>query len=559
MSVRKIERASSACDYPLLIKKMLRHPLIHTPNQEIVYQSSMRYDYTTFRQRIARLANALEKLGVEQGNIIGIMDWDSHRYLEAFFAIPMMGSVLHTVNIRRSPEHLLYTVNHAENSLLLVHEDFLPLLESVRDKLNPNIQIILLSDKKESGENLSPLTIAGEYENLLAQSSTEYSFPEFEEDAVATLIYTTASAGLPKGVCFTHRQIVLHTFGIMSALCAYQGRPMCSSGDVYMPLTPMFQVHAWGMPFLFTFLGAKQVYPGKYEPEKILKLVAAEGVTVSHCDPTFLHTLLNCPAIKNTDVFGWKIAVGGAPLPESVCRTALDYGINLCSTYGMTETGPLLAMANLKSHMVNWKTEKQIRIRCRTGLPAPLVDLDIVDILGTPLPHDGKSIGEVVVRSPWLSQGYFKDPAKSEKLWSEGWLHTGDIGFVDTEGYLQITDRFKDSIKTGGEWVASVELEDIIGSHEAVSEAAVTAVPDEKLGEKPIAFVVLKKDFADSISEADIRAFCEEYVKKGALPAYAIPDKIVITESIPKTGVGKISKRQMRHEFQNSFHLDDGP
>ncbi len=561
MTVRKIERAPSAYDYPLLIKNLFRHPLIHSPNREIVYRDQMRYNYKSLRQRIARLANALESIGVRQGDVVGIMDWDSHRYLEAFFAVPMMGCVLHTINFRRPADHIVYTINHAENTVLLVNEEFLPLLASVWDRLDGKKKIVILADREIPASGLSDtaLETEGEYEALLSRSSAEYSFPEFDENAMATLLYTTASAGTPKGVCFSHRQIVLHTFGIMAALCAYQGRPMCSSGDVYMPLTPMFQVHAWGMPFLFTFLGAKQVYPGKHDPDEIFRFIAAEGVTVSHCDPTLMHTLLNCPAIRKTDVFGWKVIVGGAPLPESICRSALDYGINICSAYGMTETGPLLTTANLKSHMANWKTEKQIQIRCRTGLPAPMVELEIFDILGNPLPHDGKSIGEVVVRSPWLSQGYFKDPSKTGKLWADGWLHTGDIGFVDSDGYLQITDRFKDAIKTGGEWIASVELEDLICQHPAVGEAAVTSVPDEKLGEKPIAFVVLKPGIDQESAESDIRAFCMKYVENGTLPAYAVPDRIVITDTIPRSGVGKISKRQMRQEFSQSFNLEDGP
>ena len=547
MSPKIIEPTPSAHDYQLLIKHFLQTPLVYLPDQEIIFRDKMRYTYAAFEKRISRLANALKNLGVESGNTVAVMDWDSHRYLECFFAVPMMGAVLHTINIRLSPEQLIYTINHAQDDVILVHSDFIPLLESVKDQFETPKKIILISDQKTSIE--TSLTIDGEYEDLLSHAPDEYEFPDFDENTVATTFYTTGTTGFPKGVFFTHRQIVLHTYGIMSGLCAYKSQAVINSGDVYMPMTPMFHVHAWGMPYLMTLLGAKQVYPGKYEPEMLLKLIVTEKVTFSHCVPTIMHMLVSSPAIKNLDLSGWKVVIGGSALSRGLCKSALDLGINVYTGYGMSETCPVLTLANLKPNMLEWGMDEQVHIRCRTGLPIANVYLEVIDLDGKPLPHDGKSTGEVVVRTPWLTQGYLKDPEKSEELWAGGWLHTGDIGFIDEDGYLQITDRLKDVIKTGGEWISSLALEDIISRHKAVSEAAVIGIPDDKWGERPLALVVLKDEFKNKVTGEDLKSFYEQFVENGTIPRFGVPDKINLVESIAKTSVGKINKKALRSQY----------
>jgi fatty-acyl-CoA synthase len=547
MTAKIIKPTSSAYNYQLLIKHFLRTPLIYSPDQEIIYRDKMRYTYATFGKRIHRLANALKDLGVAPGDTVAVMDWDSHRYLECFFTVPMMGAVLHTVNIRLSPDQLIYTINHAQDDVILVHSDFLPLLESVKDQFETPKKIILISDQQESIE--TALAADGEYEDLLSHAAEEYEFPDLNENTVATTFYTTGTTGYPKGVFFSHRQLVLHTYGIMSGLCAYHTQAVLNSGDVYMPMTPMFHVHAWGMPYLMTFLGAKQVYPGKYEPEMLMKLVASEKVTFSHCVPTIMHMLVSSPAIKNFDLSGWKVIIGGSALSRGLCKSALDLGINVFTGYGMSETCPVLTLANLKPKMLEWETDEQIGIRCRTGLPIPNAYLEIIDPDGKPLPHDEKSTGEVVVRTPWLTQGYLKDPEKSEDLWSGGWLHTGDIGFIDEEGYLQITDRLKDVIKTGGEWISSLALEDIISRHEAVSEAAVIGIADDKWGERPFALVVLKDEFQNKVTGEDLKNFYDQFVEKGMIPKFGVPDKIELVDSIAKTSVGKINKKVLRKQY----------
>ncbi len=546
MSVKQIVKTPSAYDYPLLIKNLLRTPLIYAPDQEIIYRDRMRYTYRMLNERIGRLAGGLAGLGVKPGDTVAVMDWDSHRYLECFFGVPMMGATLHTINIRLSPEQLIYTINHAEDDVILVNADFAPMLEAVKDQFETVKKIVLISEDGKRPD--TSLVFDAEYEELLARAPLDYDFPDFDESARATAFYTTGTTGMPKGVYFSHRQLVLHTLGIAAGLGGYKSTIQIDSSDVYMPLTPMFHVHAWGIPYLCTMFGNRQVYPGRYEPETILKLIATEKVTFSHCVPTILHMLLTSPSINDVDLRGWKVIIGGSALSRGLCRAAMERGINLTTGYGMSETCPILTISNLKPHMLDWSAEDQVAIRCRTGLPIPLSNVEVVDLDGNPVPHDGKSTGEVVARTPWLTQGYLKEPERGEDLWRGGWLHTGDIGWIDPEGYLQITDRLKDVIKTGGEWISSLQIEDILSQHPAVSEVAVIGVPDEKWGERPHALVVLKAEAKGKVSEAELKEFCMKQVESGAIPKYGIPNTIALVDAIAKTSVGKINKKQIRKE-----------
>ncbi len=546
--IKLIDRTPSAYEFPLLIKHLLRTPLIHAPNQEIVYREFKRYDYRTLGERVGRLANALESLGVGSGATVGVMDWDSHRYLECYYAIPMMGAILHTVNIRLSPEQILYTINHAEDDVLLVHTDFLPVLENIWKDLKTVRTIIVLSDTEAVPD--TSLEVAAEYEAILEKSPVGFDFPDFDENAKATTFYTTGTTGLPKGVYFSHRQLVLHTLSTMGSLAGHSTQGGFNSRDVYMPLTPMFHVHAWGLPFVASLLGVKQVYPGRYVPDNILNLIKTEKVTFSHCVPTIMHMLLNSPAAAEVDLSNWKVVIGGSALSKQLCKTAMNRGINLFTGYGMSETCPILTIANLKPHMAGLSPEEQVEIRCRTGIPVPLVDLKVIDHAGHDQPHDGVSVGEIVVRSPWLTQGYFREVERSEELWRDGYLHTADIGFIDEEGYLQVTDRIKDVIKTGGEWISSLLIEDILTQHQAVSEAAVIAVSDEKWGERPVAVVTLKETYTGKVSEDDIKGFFKEFVARGSISKFGIPDKVIFIDQLPKTSVGKLNKMEVRKQFK---------
>ncbi|HRD50743.1 MAG TPA: fatty acid--CoA ligase [Candidatus Contendobacter sp.] len=544
MSVKTIERAPAAYGYPLLIKTLLDNPVRQFPDQEIVYGDFKRQSYRETRERIGRLASGLTGLGVRPGDTVAVMDWDSHRYLECFFAVPMLGAVLHTINIRLSPEQILYTINHAEDDVVLVNTEFLPILEAIRDRIEPVKKLVLLDDTGQTPA--TRLNIDAEYEDLLAAGDPDYRFPDFSEDARATTFYTTGTTGLPKGVYFSHRQLVLHTFGVLSALTG-TGQGRFNRNDVYLPITPMFHVHAWGVPYVATVLGVKQVYPGRYVPEHLLQLIQRENATFSHCVPTILQMLLASPQVDKTDLSRWKVIIGGAALPQALAKQARDRGVDIFAAYGMSETCPILTLAQLKPHMLDWDEEQQLEIRCRTGLPIPMVELRVVDDAMNDLPHDGKTPGEVVVRTPWLTQGYLKDPAASAALWRGGYLHTGDIGVIDAEGYLKITDRLKDVIKTGGEWISSLELEDLILKHPAVAEAAVVGIPDPKWGERPLALVVLRP--GRELDETTIRDWLKDFADRGVISRWGIPDRVLFIEAIPKTSVGKLNKKAMREQY----------
>jgi len=367
-----------------------------------------------------------------------------------------------------------------------------------------------------------------------------------DENTRATTFYTTGTTGNPKGVFFSHRQLVLHTLAVTAAVGAYHTQCRCRSDDVYMPLTPMFHVHAWGFPYIATLLGVKQVYPGMYEPGMILKLIQTEKVTFSHCVPTILQMILTSPAAKDTDLSNWKVVIGGSQLPRGLAEMARDRGIEVNVGYGMSETCPVISLANPKEHMLDWEPERQLDVVIKTGRPIPLVDLQIVDPLDAPLPHDGKAVGEVVMRTPWLTAGYSKDPERSAELWRSGWLHSGDVGHIDTEGYLQITDRIKDVIKSGGEWISSLDLENLLSQHPAVLESAAIGVKDEKWGERPLIFVVLKPEHKGKVGNDDLKRFMADFAEQGKLPRYAVPDRFEFVDAVPKTSVGKLDKKVLR-------------
>ena len=533
-----------AYDYQLLIKHLFNAPIAYNPKQEIVYRHDQRFSYETFKKRVHQLAHMLSTMGIKAGDTVAVMDYDSHRYLECYFAVPMIGAVLHTINIRLSPEQILYTINHAEDDLILAHSDFLPILEQIKGRLEVD-SFVLLQD--EAMALKTSLHVKGEYETLLAQQPSVFAFPDLNENTRATTFYTTGTTGLPKGVYFTHRQLVLHTLGVLSTLGTAPHQGNFHQNDVYMPITPMFHVHAWGLPYVATMLGVKQVYPGRYIPDLLLELIAKENVTFSHCVPTIMHMLFNSPKINEVDLRGWKVIIGGAALPKAMCQEALQRGIDMFTGYGMSETCPILSLAQLTPEMLELSNEEQSDIRIKTGRSMGLVEMEIVDEQMQPLPHDGKSTGEIVVRSPWLTQGYFKDQKNSELLWAGGYLHTGDVAYMDEKGYVKITDRVKDIIKVGGEWVSSLELEDIIHQHPSVKEVAVIGVEDEKWGERPLALVVC--DNLKPISEKELLSHAKEFIKKGIMAREGMLLKILFVSSIDKTSVGKIDKKSLRQNY----------
>lgn len=534
----------------LLIKHLFDRVLLWAPQQKIIYRDLHEFTYVEFHARVQRLANVLVGLGVKAGDKVGVMDWDSHRYLELFFAVPMIGAVLHTVNVRLSPEQTAFTVHHAQDKVLFVHDDFMPLAHGIAPHTPLVATRIRLSDGHHGAAVAPDAQFSGEYESLLASASPVFEFPDFDENTVATLFYTTGTTGDPKGVFFTHRQLVLHTLSATVALGAYRDPFSIHAGDVYMPLTPMFHVHGWGVPYIATMLGMKQVYPGRYEPTLLLQLIGKHGVSFSHCVPTIIQMLLHHPASKEVSFQGMKLIIGGAALSKGLAQQAMDRGISIGGGYGMSETCPIVAVAQIKETQVVSSHEERLDLVTRTGFPLPLVRAAAWTPDNQPLPPGPENAGELVLQSPWLTQGYYRNTETSAALWRGGWLHTGDIAYKDHDGYIRITDRLKDVVKIGGEWISSLELENALSQHPAVREVAVFGVPDAKWDEHPHAEVVLHEAQRGQVTPRDLLKHLHVFIDKGIIHKRAILTEIVLVDAIPKTSVGKIDKKVLRARFK---------
>ncbi len=534
----------------MLLKTLLAQSLKYEPQREIVYRDLFRMNYVTFNGRVRQLANVLTNLGIGPGDTVAVFDWDSHRYLESYFAITGIGAILHTVNVRLSPAQILYTMNHAEDKAVLIHDDFLPILSAVKSQLTTVETCVLLTDKAytDPASIVVPDGFMGEYESLLSEASDQYEFPDFDENTWATTFYTTGTTGNPKGVYFSHRQLFMHTMGLCTFVCGYQAVPFSSTTDVYMPITPMFHVHAWGFPFLATMLSAKQIYPGRYDPALLLQLLLKEKVTLSHCVPTILNMLVNSPIAKQVDLRKWKVIIGGSALTKGLAKAALDLGIQVYQGYGMSETAPIMSLTQLNDLERDRPQEEQIELRTRAGRISPFVDMRLMDDAGQFVAHDGHALGEVVARGPWMTQGYYNDPERGAELWKGGWLHTGDVASITPDNWVLIADRTKDVIKTGGEWVSSLDIEDLLSQVEGVAEAAVVGFPDERWGERPHALIVQKPDA--NLSAEGIKADLQAKAQRGELNKWYVPDRIVFVSEIPKTSVGKIDKKRIRSEMK---------
>ena len=556
------QQAEEAYGFPLIIKQLLNRAKIASKDQTISYADKVTYTYAEFFKRVNRLANVLKNMGLQAGDVVAVMDWDSHRYLEAYFAVPMSGMILQTVNVRLAEDKVLYTINHSKPKALLLNAEFEPMAKNYRHEAPSIEKIIWLDDTQydeddtkndtKTEQTSMPDYAEGEYEAMLAAVSDEFDFPDFDENTIATTFYTSGTTGDPKGVFFTHRQIVLQTLSstLASALSA-EGQG-ARYNDVYMPMTPLFHVHAWCWPYGATMIGLKQVYPGRYVSEVLVDLIEQHKVTLSHGVPTILQMLIKEMATRGRKFNGLKLSVGGSKLNEALAEAAIESGIEFISGFGMSESCPVLARVAFGDQTSTMTTTEQINYRCLSGSPIMLVSMEIWDENGKALPMDGESTGELVVRAPWLTQSYFKNPDAGDELWRGGWMHTQDIACITADGTLKITDRLKDVIKSGGEWVSSLEVENILSFHPCVAEVAVIGVADEKWGERPLALVVLKPEYVDTKAE-DILALGHQAVEKGYLPKYGVPSEIKFVAEVPKTSVGKLDKKKMRIMYEEKL------
>ncbi len=531
-------------DYQLTVQSMLERAEKYFPKKMVVSRTLSnveRISYRQIAQRVRRLASVLEKLGVQAGDRVGTLAWNHHRHLEAYFAIPSMGAVLHTINIRLSAEHLIYIINHAEDRVLLIDEDLLPMIEKIHDQLPTVKAYIVMGDREEAPASvLSPLY---SYEGLLKEGDPAYSFTQkLDEKDPAGLCYTSATTGKPKGVVYTHRSIFLH-----SMVLGLKDSMAISEEDTVMYVVPMFHVNAWGMPFASTWLGSSQVLPGpKFTPKILAELIQNEQVTITAGVPTIWLGLLQELEKESYDLSSLRsIVCGGSAAPPEMIRTfEQKYKVPFCHAYGMTETSPLVTISRLKSDQQNLSDEEKLAIRAKQGMVVPGLEIRVVGEKGD-VKWDGQEMGELLVRGPWIADQYDRDE-RSKQSFKDGWLYTGDIVTIDQEGFIKIVDRTKDLIKSGGEWISSVDLENAFMAHPEVLEAAVVAVPHPKWQERPLAFVVSKKQTSDLKEE--LRRFISQQ-----FPKWWIPDEIIFLKEIPKTSVGKFLKRALREKYSDYY------
>ena len=530
-------------DSPLLLRTFLMRTARYFPKKEVVSvfpEGVHRYTYADYYKRVCQLAHALKSLGIKRGDKVASMALNDHRHLELYFGVPCTGAVLHTVNFRLPQNHLVYIINHAEDQVIFVDEDLLMFVEMVKDQLKNVRHIVVLSHTgKKPASSIENLIM---YDELIARFPEEYDFPiDLSEWDPAMICYTSATTGDPKGVVYSHRAIILHTYAVAITFGA-------SEADCLLHIVPMFHANAWCAPFAAVGAGCKQVLPGRevINMEKLCRTIAQEKVTFTAGVPTIWMLLFDY-----LEKGGWHdfsslrtIASGGSAIPRQLLIDLNEkYNFPIKQAYGSTETTPLATAAIPKSYMADWPSDKLYDIKTSAGLIAIGLEMKVVGDSGAEVKMDGKEWGEICLRGPWIANEYYKDPERSKETFYDGWYHTGDIGTIDEEGYVRLVDRKKDLLKSAGEWISSVDLENLIMSHPKVMEAAIIGVPHPKWQERPLACIAVVP--GQSVTADELKDFLKDKVKT----AFWIPDEIIFLKEIPKTSVGKFNKRELRQLY----------
>ena len=514
----------------LFAKKMLA---TRVPGQPL-----FRYTYADFAERTMRLAGVLRDLGIRKGDRVATLAWNSHRHLEVYWAAPLSGAVLHTLNFRLSAQDLTYIINHAGDSVIFADASVYPMLATIRDKI-PSVKHIVIM--KDTADAAVPDGLP-EYEALLAKAQPLARWPQLEETDALGMCYTSGTTGHPKGVVYTHRGIFLHCMAQ-----AMTDTMALSENDVILHVVPMFHANAWCVPYGGVLGGATQIFAGpNIQPKDICEIVQAEEVTFVGAVPTVWIAIKELVEKEGYDISTIRcIPIGGSAAPRSLIEVFdKKFDATMMHAWGMTEMSPIGTLARLKSYMRDWSEDEQYTVRSKQGYPVAGVELRIVNDDGKEQPWDGASMGEIQVRGPWVLKSYYNNPAAADRFTGDGWFRTGDVAVIDPEGYIQITDRTKDLIKSGGEWISSIDVESLIMGHPKVLEAAVIAVPHPKWVERPLACVVPKPGV--SIDPREIVDYLRD-----KLARWALPDEVVLIDAVPKTSVGKFDKKVLRERFKD--------
>jgi acyl-CoA synthetase (AMP-forming)/AMP-acid ligase II len=532
--------------YPLTLSHSLERAGKFFPEAEVVSRrpdhSLHRYTYADLYRRARALAEALQRAGLKRGDRVATLMWNHHAHLEAYFGIPISGGVLHTLNLRLAPSEIAYIANHAQDRFLIVDDVLLPLYEKIRESVGFERVIVVGwpgRDARSEGH-------FDDYEDFLSTASGNFHYPDLDENEAACMCYTSGTTGAPKGVVYTHRSVMLHSF----LLTTVDNFGICNA-DTVLPIVSMFHVNGWGLSYAATLVGSKQVLPGPHlKPDSILELCQNEGVTVAGGVPTVWHSILEW---LDHNPGKWmlppmRVLIGGAAPSLVLVQKLHRLGCTLEQGWGLTESSPQATTSQLKAHMKDWPEQAKCEVKAHAGIPVPFVERRVVHEQGEggmdEVPWDGKTMGEVQLRGPWVAASYYNLPAEGDKWTPDGWFRTSDVGTVNADGYLKIVDRTKDLIKSGGEWISSVDLENALVAHPEIREAAVIAVAHPKWQERPLAVIVAQNGAA--LSEEALREFLSPKFAK-----WQLPDAFVFVEELPHTSTGKLLKAELRRRYQD--------